>query len=422
LSAPSVWSGSPANVSWSATNAQVCTIKNENTNTVLSNATSGVYSLGNITEDTKVSAVCENSAYRKTSSSVISILKACSDSQVSKPTGLYLFGSAISNGVGPIDFNTTCSNVSIDNSTGNLSGYAWSGTVGWIKFDSSLNGPTPLPPASAGTSNYGAKYDTGIKTITGWARACAGMSDQTQDQSSPNNSCSGTTRTDGWDGWISFNGKAQDGTSYGVAKTKDPSANFSGYAWGSDVIGAIDFSNVVLGGYKAPPGPIKCTSDKNGIKCTDDIIKWCYVGNNSSNDINFPANITDCKKGDSIKITCIGPDDTSTSTAVQCLYEPPVPKPTPGAQSFCTTTAPVNYVNTQTTWSIANTANDIISDVTWTFVESGSQIKTSSSTVKKIYTTVGVKRIHAEGLIGVDPVSCNATTTIKLDTGGIHEI
>ncbi|MDD5750689.1 MAG: hypothetical protein PHU56_03525 [Candidatus Pacebacteria bacterium] len=91
-------------------------------------------------------------------------------------------------------------------SNGNFSGYAWSNNIGWIRFDPA--GPYPASPA------YSVKMDTVTGVISGWARALANGG--------------------GWDGWIKLDGLSVNASN----------GNFSGYAWGSDVIGWLSFSGV----------------------------------------------------------------------------------------------------------------------------------------------------------------------------------
>ena len=153
-------------------------------------------------------------------------------------------GFAWSDNIGWISFNNcsdpndsaTCVgsayDVNIDATTGTLSGYAWSDAIGWIRFDP--DGTASLSPG------HGAQVDSWTdsavteKPVTGWARACSVLS--TAD-------CSGTamksdTLRGGWDGWIKMSGTSPD---YGV--TLDTTTNtFSGFAWGSDVIGWVSFN------------------------------------------------------------------------------------------------------------------------------------------------------------------------------------
>ncbi|MBU1015185.1 hypothetical protein KKI17_01990 [Patescibacteria group bacterium] len=87
--------------------------------------------------------------------------------------------------IGWISFNSTTDGgpinygVNVDGAAGEFSGYAWSETLGWIRFNP--NGPFPELP------NYSACFDApgsgqecdgvGDYTVSGWARACAGAVD-----------------------------------------------------------------------------------------------------------------------------------------------------------------------------------------------------------------------------------------------------
>src|SRR3989344_8148133 len=82
-----------------------------------------------------------------------------------------LNGYAWSGNIGWVSFNTA----SVDNDTNDLYGYAWSENIGWIRLDPI--GPYPSSP------NHSAHINSD-KKITGWARACAGAA---------NANCSGGT-------------------------------------------------------------------------------------------------------------------------------------------------------------------------------------------------------------------------------------
>lgn len=104
----------------------------------------------------------------------------------------------------------------------NLDGYAWSNTLGWLKFGGLSSFPT------AGGNNAQNARINGDGTVTGWARFCAGTA--TGDCSTM------TSRTDGWDGWVSLKGTSP---TYGVTVNGD---NFGGYSWGSKVAGWINWN------------------------------------------------------------------------------------------------------------------------------------------------------------------------------------
>ncbi len=181
-------------------------------------------------------------------------------------------GWAWSETIGWISFNNLTDGSSVDygvkieNPTGNIAnitGFAWSENIGWIKFNPT--GPYPEAP------NYSARVDMSTREISGWARACAGA---------VNPDCSGGTNPNsgGWDGWIKLRGTATDGSSYGVYIDDVPNPNeFRGWAWGGDVVGWISFNckdggNCSSSNYKVitsfefnqPPTPQNLTVDATG--------------------------------------------------------------------------------------------------------------------------------------------------------------
>ena len=118
-----------------------------------------------------------------------------------------LSGYAWSDNVGWVSFS--CQNkrdnydygVSIDIDTGEMGGYAWSDSIGWIDF--SPVGPYPDVPA------YSVKLNLETDEITGWAKAVIAND------------------------WISFSGE-EHGVTFNIH-------GFSGYAWGGETMGWIDF-------------------------------------------------------------------------------------------------------------------------------------------------------------------------------------
>lgn len=128
--------------------------------------------------------------------------------------------------VGWISFSTTVPPIYgvSEDYAGALSGYAWSSNLGWITFNSAEVSGCPSAPCAPSVN-----LSTG--ELTGWARACSAFA----------SGCSGALdgNSGGWDGWIALSGTAGDGTSYGVTQDLATCA-WSGFAWGSDGIGAID--------------------------------------------------------------------------------------------------------------------------------------------------------------------------------------
>ena len=142
-------------------------------------------------------------------------------------------GWAWSSHMGWISFSGTGYGVSEDAATGALSGYAWSSNFGWITFNASGVSGCPV-----GTCAPSVNLSTG--RISGWARACAAFADK--------NACNGTLdgNSNGWDGWIALSGTAGDGSVYNIVQS--PTCGWTGYAWGSDAIGAISMSGTATNG------------------------------------------------------------------------------------------------------------------------------------------------------------------------------
>ena len=121
------------------------------------------------------------------------------------PTGTAITGWAWSDTVGWISLSGTGYGLSIA-SNGTVSGYAWSDNIGWISANSSDVAGCPsgtcTPKISAGA-------------LTGWLKALSADGN-------------------GWDGWISLSGSG-----YGPTLANGA---FTGYSWGSDVVGWVDWS------------------------------------------------------------------------------------------------------------------------------------------------------------------------------------
>ena len=135
-------------------------------------------------------------------------------------------GWAWSSTIGWISFNCTndsscaTSNYGVHkNLDGTFIGHAWSSNIGWIQFGGLSEFPT-----GGGTQAQNANISG--NNLHGWARACAGTA--TGDCSTM------ISRTDGWDGWLSLSG-----TGYGVTRSGD---NFTGFAWGSNIVGWVNRS------------------------------------------------------------------------------------------------------------------------------------------------------------------------------------
>lgn len=102
---------------------------------------------------------------------------------------------------------------------GAMSGYAWSENIGWITFNSA-----DLSGCPSGTCS--AQLDRPTGQVSGWARALSAVA--------------AGVNSGGWDGWISLSGLDTGGMPYGV--TVNGACSWTGWAWGSDVVGWINFN------------------------------------------------------------------------------------------------------------------------------------------------------------------------------------
>ncbi len=214
-------------------------------------------SLSDIMEKTKLflmSYITTNSL-KKIALVAVIVLAAIFGTQKAHAETTALSGWAWSSNIGWISFNSADSGAgggpyavtvatSSGSSIGTLGGYAWSSNIGWIKF----GGLSAFPSGGQVTDNATVDFTTG--NISGWVRACAGTTD---------GRCgSMTSRTDGWDGWISlsgsnysspntsgYQGTSTQGVTLGVDKTKPLAyGKLSGFAWGGDVVGWLNFGAI----------------------------------------------------------------------------------------------------------------------------------------------------------------------------------
>lgn len=160
-----------------------------------------------------------------------------------KPTKVFaasggnVSGFAWSETVGWVSFNSSSDGsvvtygVNIDQTTGDFSGNAWSEHIGWISFDQAQ-----LAGCPSGTCKAQLNLSTGA--VTGWARVLSA--------------------TGGWDGWISLSGVSMNTTN----------GAFSGYGWGggdsgpaAGVVGWLNFGPD--GGFGGVTGPGGCANGAN---------------------------------------------------------------------------------------------------------------------------------------------------------------
>lgn len=162
-------------------------------------------------------------------------------------------------------------------SVGVLSGYAWSENIGWISFNRS---DTVAPPNNDVGASYNVlAYIDSNNKLQGWARAIAVC------DSVPCATSGAGTNSGGWDGWIRLN----NNSTYGITLNPASGASyFTGWAWGSDVLGWISSNNATGGGSTAYK--IATTFELNkspSISGTSVSPKYCSSSDSPSSYLTF---------------------------------------------------------------------------------------------------------------------------------------
>ncbi len=196
-----------------------------------------------------------------------------------------VWGYAWSENIGWISFNCdpdgpgaqTCSgsDYGVNIETGGcFKGYAWSENIGWISFDQNQ---TEAPPSdeTSGDCLAEAYQDSGSTKIRGWARVLSGKDSD----------------TDGFDGWIKFNG-----TNINLSIDNSNPREFLGWGWSDVVNGWISFNSKSGGGsnqyavytsYESAiaPGKPENFAVSLGAQCSYNLgFSWTYIAppNNDS--------------------------------------------------------------------------------------------------------------------------------------------
>lgn len=200
-------------------------------------------------------------------------------------------------GVGWVDFTGVTMGDSA--SSGILSGKAWSPNIGWITFNSTELAGCPTAPCTA-AADWSHPNTDGSINVKGWARACSVYA----------SGCSGVLAGDAyrgtWDGWIALsNPSGTNWSGTNSVRFSPTTGDFSGYAWGDQVIGWLDFTGVkttvpevpVCSDGSAAPGgdTTKCDmcpgADNPGVQTSTTQCDVC------PNDAGIQTSITQCSGG-----------------------------------------------------------------------------------------------------------------------------
>jgi len=348
--------------------------------------------------------------------------------RVQAAQNLTVIGYAWSQYLGAINFDGSNYGVQEDNSNGKLSDYAWAPNIGWINFGVS----DATHPAAVVETNG---------DVTGYARACSSLANPAQCN---NASATLDPNSGGWDGWISFAGTASDGSTYAV--TQDSSCDWTGYAWGSDGIGAINMQGTASDGtsygvsvtdpsltatFSATPttitagetstlnwssnNTVSCTIDNgvetggatSGSKSVTPVTTTTYTLTCLSSKVLRGGCVPSIKKTATVTVTgstfsCTQTNSNFTATPGGDPYQwtidgvvssnntDTVPVPTtPGAHSAVVTNTGGNTAYCNSVGIVAGSSNSCVANTTGTITASPNRVKSNSDPVTIAWSVQG---------------------------------
>lgn len=148
-------------------------------------------------------------------------------------------------------------NLKVNDTSGVMSGHAWSSSIGWISFDLADVLTCPTQPEDGGSNQARVLNinSVGARDVVGWARALKG-------DKGP-----GNVETGDWDGCIHLSsgtsgnhptGAGHEDGDAGVTLRRELDGvtdMFVGFAWGGEVVGWLDFAPFLQKPDLPPPPP-----------------------------------------------------------------------------------------------------------------------------------------------------------------------
>ena len=228
-------------------------------------------------------------------------------------------GYAWSGSLGWLHFDGIGYGVYEDSLTGALSGYAWSPFYGYVTFNAA-----DVVGCPSGTCAPSVNLTTGA--VTGWARSCAAFANK--------NACSGAldAGAGGWDGWIHLSS-----SNYGITSGAD--GCWTGWAYGGQNIGYIHLSGTATDNstYKVCGAPTPTTASlnvsSNSVAYGGTVtISWGSGGGATScSSTGFTSGSTSGSKlsnslttDTTFTLTCTGPGGDSTLQSQTVTVDAPV--------------------------------------------------------------------------------------------------
>ncbi len=290
---------------------------------------------------------------------------------------------------------------------GNLTGYVWAANIGWIKFGGLATDSMPSSTVAPGTVRQNARVDASTGRLSGWVRACGAASSP-----STCSDAAGTTYTatnpdprGGWGGWVSLSGITASGN-YGVQLNSD--SRYAGYAWGSDVLGWVQF-DVPVPSNPDPELPDiagSCISPTGAI--TGQVATWSATASGGTGTFTYSWSGSDslASSGTSapkvysvagIKFASVAISSGGRTLVVPCTNISVGTPPLPPLEVVVVASPPSARVGEPITWSAVPEGGDGSYEYSW----SGSQSLagfTPSATIS--YQTAGTMTATVEVISG----------------------
>jgi|GEM_PF-997690 len=305
---------------------------------------------------------------------------------------------------------------------GNLTGYVWNSNVGWIKFGGLNTAAMPSAATAAGTTQTNAKVDPVSGRLSGWVRVCSGAQNPAtcSDDGGTTYSASNPDPKGGFSGWISLSGSTAAGP-YGVQLNADN--RYAGYAWGSSVLGWIQF-DVPAPSNPEPQPNIVATCVAPTAPKVKDIATWRATnvsGGNGAYTYTWSGSDSEGPKGSAstasviytspgIKTGSVAVSSGGRTLVVICPDISVAPEPDPVLTATFAPSRTTAEIGDSVTWVVEPRGGNGSYEYVW----SGDQsISSDGPTASIAYTSSGQKEARVTVTSGGQEVRVSATMTVN---------
>ncbi len=309
---------------------------------------------------------------------------------------------------------------------GNLTGYVWASNVGWVKFGDLNTAVMPNSTVAPGTTQTNAKVDPVSGRLSGWARVCSGAQTPStcSDTGGQTYTASSPDPKGGFTGWISLGGITAAGP-YGVQITTqtDGSRRYAGYAWGSTVLGWIQF-DIPVPSDPTPQPDIVATCVAPSSPMVGAIATWratnvsggngAYTYTWSGSDDEGPngsastASVIYTNPG--IKAGSVSVSSGGRTLVVICPDISVAPEPDPLLTATLSASRTTAEIGDSVTWIVEPHGGSGTYEYVW---EGSQELSSDGATASIAYTSSGTKTARVTLTSGDQSVILNASMTVN---------